>query len=198
MKYFMRNLITTDYTDFFLEKSSDEFIQNIRSGDVYILQNAISPFILESMTKWLFSYSPNPDPSAKLVDGCQNYNQYIDTNIDPISTHTDGQTPQEIMIGIPMFLSPHDKGGLFFLKNSEGKKYYVDHLVPIGSIVIFLGNIFHGVDPLQTINNKEEINWHSLDGRWMMLLQMVESHQKKNRQSSKSFEQVSLQGEFNE
>jgi hypothetical protein len=76
----------------------------------------------------------------------------------------------------------YNHGG-FFLENKKKEKINIDPLVKTGDLVIFHPGLIHGVDPILP---KKKLLINSQDGRWFFNMNVVESHEVKNRDYSVS------------
>lgn len=261
--YFLRSVEHVPFQDIVLKQHEPTLRDDMRKGDVVILEDVFNPEILFDLVDRVHEYGQKEKNTTdiKMVDDCPNYNQIVQTDLDPsigystinrsfyffrwnedklgifnlvdeawdtikefwhipadsyknnipsdgmvervqilfyplnhgfLSTHSDGQTAQELVIGIPLtdIGTHYAKGGLYFI--DEKKKHnYVDHISPCGEVVTWVGSILHGVDePTSLPYMPPHVHWFNQQGRWMMLLSIVESHVSKNRQTSKSMKQI--------
>ena len=76
----------------------------------------------------------------------------------------------------------YNKGG-FFVENEKKEKVNIDSMVKTGDMVIFYPGLIHGVDPVLP---EKKLLINSQDGRWFFNMNVVESHEVKNRDYSVS------------
>lgn len=67
----------------------------------------------------------------------------------------------------------YEGGGLYML-NSKKEKIYVEDKIEVGDVYFAFPWLLHGIDD---VSNDEEINWDSRDGRWVMLLNTLQSNE---------------------
>ena len=95
-----------------------------------------------------------------------------------ISTHRDPINVLKINSGIYVteYKTDYNDGGFYLYKNK--KKYFLDHHVKSGDLVLFHPNITHGVDPVSklTLNSR-----NIFKGRCFLNMAIVQSHEVKNR-----------------
>lgn len=87
---------------------------------------------------------------------------YLSAHSDPVGDH------QIFIANIVMSEcgSDYHGGGLFIKKDLNSEKVYVEQSASIGDVVLFRGDLIHGVD---SIDSKEKFEPLAGRGRWMML-----------------------------
>jgi len=85
--------------------------------------------------------------------------------------HQDPDVGQKVVINTVLSKVNQDyfNGGLF-VRDSDGKKVYLDSKLNPGDAVIFYPQIAHGVDP---IDPDFSLDWNRDDGRWMCFSTLV-------------------------
>ena len=95
-----------------------------------------------------------------------------------ISLHRDPINVIKMNAGIYVteYKKDYDIGGFYIMRNK--KKYFLDHYVKSGDLVLFRPNIVHGVDPVfKTKTNSKKV----FKGRCFLNMAMVQSHEVKKR-----------------
>ena len=73
----------------------------------------------------------------------------------------------------------HYEEGGFFAEDKNKKKILIDKDIRMTDIVIFFPGIIHGVDQ---IKNKKIKKVETIDGRWFFNVNLIQSHEVKNRE----------------
>jgi len=95
-----------------------------------------------------------------------------------ISLHKDPVNVIKITAGIYVteYNTDYDKGGFYIIKNK--KKYFLDHFVKAGDLVLFRPSIIHAVDP---VYKSKPHSKNIFKGRIFLNLSLVQSHEVKKR-----------------
>ena len=103
-------------------------------------------------------------------------------NTGHISTHTDPDDVCKLVCGIYLteFNLDYTSGG-FYVVNNSGEPFHVDPLIKAGDAVLFYPTMPHGVWKIE--NNK----LNESQGRFFIDMKIVNSHEKKSREFTKSF-----------
>ncbi len=96
----------------------------------------------------------------------------LDNHADPIKN----QKIQTVIMMHEPGKGYKNGGQYMFSKNHE--KVYTEEHIDLGDMVCFFPSLYHGVDVIKT---EGEADWSSIEGRWVILLNSVDSHHVKNR-----------------
>ena len=103
-----------------------------------------------------------------------------------ITSHVDPTSIVKITAGIYIteFGRDYIDGGYYVLDKNK-KKFFVDHQVKSGDLVLFYAGMPHGVDIIKMKNKPQKNSF--FNGRWFLNMTLVQSHHVKERISSSAF-----------
>jgi len=108
---------------------------------------------------------------------------FYPNNSGKITTHYDPSNIVDVQSGIYVtsYEKDYSSGGFYILKNKK-KKFYIDHYLKSGDLILFSPKLFHGVTPVKCRNLKNSF----FKGRLFLNMNLVESHHVKNRHTARA------------
>ena len=85
----------------------------------------------------------------------------------------------------------YDEGG-FYALNKNKKKIFIDHQINAGDMIFFPNALYHGVEPTRLKEKNLKKNKDKINGRVFLNLSILESHEFKERQYTRSLKLKSL------
>ena len=104
-----------------------------------------------------------------------------------ISLHQDPTNITKVTCGIYITENglDYNKGG-FYVYDMNKKKINIDENIKSGDLILFYNGLFHGVD----IVSKNKNNNSKINGRGFINLSLLESHESKNRKTTKGIRKI--------
>ena len=104
-----------------------------------------------------------------------------------ISQHMDFPIYQKLNSVVSLSKKGRDfiNGG-YYLFNDKGEKQYLEQYINIGDCICWFPTMYHGADAPYMEEKKEILDWNTMDGRWLLILNTIESHGSKDRIVTKS------------